>query len=189
MKLRFVPDFISIRPGRAACLAAWLLFTRSVASGQGYHQLTADDFRGVPRTDIATVAYTNCSITFHYEARREQNYYLLNFNIGLTLNNYKSWMDKNRIKTREQMAEVLKHEQGHYLIAYMEQQELLRTLSKMVFYANYQSAAQAIFDRIDAKYKQLNLDYDADTQHMQNRTQQLSWDAYFKKRLTYMPPD
>jgi len=87
------------------------------------------------------------------------------------------------------LAEVLRHEQGHYTIAYMEQQELLRTVSKTIFYANYQSAAQSIFNRIDAKYKQLNIDYDIDTQHMQNRTQQQSWDAYFKKRLTYMPPE
>jgi len=63
----------------------------------------------------------------------------------------------------------LKHEQGHYAIAFMEQQELLRTVGKTVFYADYQYVAQSIFDRIDAKYRQLNLDYDADTNHMLNR--------------------
>ena len=168
-------------------LAALWLLVINTASAQAVRQLTANDFKGVPLTGQSTVAYTNCSINFQYEAHRERNFYLLDFNIQLTLNDCKSWMDKKRITSDEMLAEVLKHEQGHYLIAYMEQQELLRTVSKTIFYANYQSAAQNIFNRIDAKYKQLNLDYDADTQHMQNRTQQQSWDAYFKKRLTYMP--
>ncbi|MGN6394759.1 MAG: DUF922 domain-containing protein [Mucilaginibacter sp.] len=167
------------------------LFGISYASAQTqqFHQLTADDFKGMPRSDQFTVAYTNCSISFNYQARRERNYYLLDFNVGLTLNNYKSWLDRSRVTSPSLLAEVLKHEQGHYTIAYMEQQELLREFHKTVFYVNYQSAAQAIFDRIDAKYKQLNLDYDADTQHMQNRTQQQSWDAYFKKRLMFMPQE
>jgi predicted secreted Zn-dependent protease len=85
------------------------------------------------------------------------------------------------------LAEVLKHEQGHYNIAYMEQQELLREVGRTRFEADYQNRAQEIFDRIDAKYKQLNLDYDEDTQHMTNRLQQISWDKYFQRKLEYMP--
>lgn len=174
---------------RLICLAAsWLLAVSNV-SAQSVRQLTINDFKGVPLNDLSTVAYTNSSISFHYEAHREKNYYLLDFDIQLTLNDCKSWIDKKRITSDGMLAEVLRHEQGHYTIAYMEQQELLRTVSKTIFYSNYQSAAQSIFNRIDAKYKQLNIDYDIDTQHMQNRTQQQSWDAYFKKRLTYMPPE
>lgn len=159
------------------------------ADAQDYHQLTIDDFQGIPRpngTDY--IAYTNCTIDFRYEAERKNNYYLLNFNIRLLLNRDRSWMDKAKVTSQEMLAEILKHEQGHYIIAYMEQQELLRTVARTVFRDDYQQAAQAIFDRIDAKYKQLNRDYDDDTQHMVNRTQQVSWNNYFKKQLAYMPP-
>jgi hypothetical protein len=45
----------------------------------------------------------------------------------------------------------------------------------------------ALFNRIDAKYKQLNTDYDEDTQHMTDRVQQHSWDTYFQKRLQFIP--
>ncbi|MCR8557731.1 DUF922 domain-containing Zn-dependent protease [Mucilaginibacter sp. BJC16-A38] len=180
MKLGFV---------RLICLAAAWLFITNSASAQAYRQLTAYDFQGVPHPEQGKIAYTNCSIYFHYEAHRERTYYRLNFDIRLTMNNYKSWMDKQHVSTNEMLAEVLKHEQGHYAIAFMEQQELLRTVGKTVFYADYQYVAQSIFDRIDAKYRQLNLDYDADTNHMRNRVQQQSWDTYFKKRLEYMPPE
>ncbi len=173
---------------RLMCVIAMgLCFTKVAA--QPYRVLTVDDFRGTPRTNNGeVVAYTNCSIDYRYEAHRAKNYYQLNFIINLEMNHEKSWVDRQHITSPQMLAEILKHEQGHYIIAFMEQQELLRAVSKTVFYADYQAQAADIFNRIDAKYKQLNLDYDADTQHMTNRQQQQSWDAYFKKRLEYMPP-
>jgi len=104
------------------------------------------------------------------------------------MNSDRSFIDRSRVTSATMLAEILKHEQGHYNIAFMEQQELLRTVSHTVFYGNYRAVADAIFNRIDAKYKQLNTDYDNDTQNSTNRVQQQSWDAYFKKKLEYMPP-
>jgi predicted secreted Zn-dependent protease len=96
-------------------------------------------------------------------------------------------MNLHKINTKELLAEILKHEQGHYNISYMEQQELLRTVGRTVFHADYHTVADRIFDRIDAKYKQLNQNYDIDTQNSTNRVQQHSWDVYFQQRLNYMP--
>ncbi len=45
-----------------------------------------------------------------------------------------------------------------------------------------------IFDRIDRKYKSMNDAYEAETNHMQNREQQVSWDRYIARSLEYMPP-
>jgi hypothetical protein len=159
-----------------------------MVSAQLYHQLTTDDFEGAPRLHTGVIAYTNCTIDFRYEAYRKNGYYRLDFDIRLILNSNRSWMDKSRITSSEMLAEILKHEQGHYIIAYLEQQELLREVGKTRFGADYQYRAQAIFDRVDAKYKQLNHDYDEDTEHMTNRVQQNSWNTYFRRRLEYMPP-
>jgi predicted secreted Zn-dependent protease len=179
MKFRFV---------QFTCFVALLFSFIAPASAQYYHQLTMDDFQGIPSYKMqGEIAYINSTIDFRYEAQREPGYYRLNFNIRLILNNDKSWMDKRRITSKEMLAEILKHEQGHYLIAYLEQQELLRTVSRTVFQSDYQHVAKNIFESVDAKYKQLNYSYDADTQHMLNRTQQQSWNAYFKKQLEYLP--
>ena len=186
MKFSFAPAIL----GRLICFASFHICTTQYAYAQSYHQLTPGDFGASPcKNSRDVVAYTNCSIDFKYKAYEEPTYYRLNFDIHLIFNTNKSWLDKSRITSKEMMEEILKHEQGHYLIAYLEEQELLRTVGKTVFYANYQYLAQTIFNRIDAKYKQLNLDYDADTEHMTNRQQQQSWDAYFKKKLEYMPPE
>lgn len=183
MKFRLAP----IALGMLVCVVA-TCFSFTNAFSQPYRTLTVDDFQGTPGTNGEVIAYTNCSIDYRYGAHHEKNYFMLNFTIELTMNSYKSWIDRNRITSDEMMADVLKHEQGHYIIAYMEQQELLRAVSKTVFYSDYQSAAMNIFNRIDAKYKKLNSDYDTETNHMRNRAQQQSWDAWFKKRLEYEPP-
>jgi predicted secreted Zn-dependent protease len=92
------------------------------------------------------------------------------------------------VRSTEMLTEILKHEQGHYNIAYLEQQELLRTVGMTVFYDDYLYKAKDILRRVDAKYKQLNVDYDEDTNHMLNREQQRNWDAYFRKQLEFLPP-
>jgi len=164
----------------------WLL-SNQMALAQPFHQLSIDEFQGTPQPHSVIIAYTNCSIDMHYHVTAEKGYYRLAFDIRLVFNRDKSWVDRSRVRSREMLEEVLKHEQGHYTIAYMEQQEVLREMGKTRFGSDYQTKVNEIFDRIDAKYKQLNIDYDEDTQHMNDRRQQHSWDVYFHKRLEYMP--
>ncbi len=180
--------FIQLFKSSVITIALFLLLMNKIANAQRLRRLTITDFRGVPRNNNqGIIAYTNCTIDFSYEAQRANGYYRLNFNIRLVINSNRSWLDRRRVSSPEMLAEILNHEQGHYFIAYMEQQELQRTVRKTVFHNDYQSMAQNIFNRIDCKYKQLNQDYDADTRHMLNRVQQHSWDAYFKKKLEFMP--
>lgn len=154
-----------------------------------YHQLSVDEFEGKPGGIPGMVAYTNCSIDFRYRVTNDKrNNFSVAFDVQLIFNRDKSWIDKRRVSSAAMMADIIKHEQGHYIIAYMEQQELIRTVGKTRFGANYQAQATAIFDRIDAKYKQLTNNYDTDTRHSLDREQQHSWDEYFKQRLMYIPP-
>lgn len=175
---------------RAFCAGALLCFVLNPASAQPHRMLTVNDFQGAPQANgRGVIAYTNCTIDFKYQASRNGGNYILHANVRLYMNNYKSWMDRSRITNADQLAEVLKHEQGHYTIAYLEQQEVLRAIEHTRFTYNYNAEAMVIFNRIDAKYKQLNQDYDEDTEHMVNRQQQHSWDIYFTKRLQFMQPE
>src|ERR1700744_3072104 len=113
-----------------------LTFTASKA--QDYHVLTIDDFQGTPAPGFAgNIAYTFCYVDFKYTPHRHNNYYLLDFDIHVTMAPEKSWVDRSALKSHDMLAEILKHEQGHYNIAYLEAQELMRTLRKTVFYADY----------------------------------------------------
>ncbi len=174
----------------AAALVCIMANAAKAQDYEPYHPLTANDFLGSPRANAGgVVAYTNCTIDFKYEASNRSGSYILNATVNLLLNHYKSWLDKSRVLSKESLSEILKHEQGHYLIAYLEQQEILRQISKTAFTRNYRNEAMALFNRIDAKYKQLNSDYDIDTSHMTNRQQQRSWDLYLQKKLEFEPQE
>ena len=174
----------------AICTALWIACTyNATAQSASYHRLNADEFEGMPGGIPGMVAYTSCYIDFHYRVTNDKrNNFNLTFDIHLLFNRDKSWIDKKRLQSGAMLTDIMNHEQGHYTIAYMEQQELMRTVSKTRFTANYQAEARAIFDRIDAKYQQLNNNYDNDTRNSLDKVQQHSWDEYFKKRLTFMPP-
>ena len=180
---------MTIKLIKVSLLSFLLVLASSALFAQSFRQLTADDFRGYPRANgHGVVAYTNCTIDFRFQASHYNGEYRLHFNVSLNMNSDKSWIDRSVITSQLQLAEILKHEQGHYNIAYLEQQDVLRTVNRTRFSANYQNEAMAIFNRIDAKYKQLNIDYDEDTEHSTNKQQQHSWDVYFAKRLEFAPP-
>jgi len=173
--------------GVFACL---LVFQMAGAQSPGpYHKLTAEEFYGVPEiANNDVVAHTNCFIDFQYRAQSDRNgVYHLTSDIKLVFNNKKSWIDRKQVLSPAHLEQILNHEQGHYTLAYLEQQELIRAVNKTRFDANYDHEAASLFDRVHEKYKQLSLDYDDDTDHMRNHQQQHSWDEYFKKQLAYKP--
>jgi hypothetical protein len=159
------------------------------AQNAAYHQLRPQEFEGLPNdksTDV--VALIHCYIDFNYHVTSQKGIYTVTADVKLVFDHEKSWINRRKVFSPAMMQEILKHEQGHYVIAYMEQQELIRAVERTRFDANYEREANSLFDRIHEKYRRLTNTYDDETMHMLNRERQHSWDAYFKKRLAYMPP-
>jgi hypothetical protein len=174
MNLRFV---------WAICVVASSFIGVCSVKAQSYHQLNAADFQGTPERSTGNIAYTNCMVDFSYQPIISRGAYHLNFFIKMKMVKDRSWIDRSRVNSPDMMAEVLKHEQGHYIFAYLMQQEMLRTFNGMRFGSNYEQQVNTVFAAIKKKYSQLNTDYDEDTSHMQNRKQQESWNLYFKSVL------
>ncbi|MEB0249297.1 hypothetical protein QN344_04085, partial [Mucilaginibacter sp. 5B2] len=100
---------------RTFCAIALLCFASNPASTQPHRLLTVNDFQGAPLPNgRGVIAYTNCTIDFKYQSSRGDGNYILHANVRLSMNNYKSWIDRSRINSNEQLQEILKHEQGHY---------------------------------------------------------------------------
>ena len=166
----------------------FLLIEVGAVKAQPYRQLSLEDFQGPIKHSGDVVAETACSISLKYDVHARDGYYSLTFYVGLEVDKQRSWLDRSRLNSPGKLAEILKHEQGHYIITYFEQQELLRTFTRTRFGNNYKDEVSQIFERIHAKYQQLNRDYDEDTGNSRNVIQQSSWDKYFQRRLAYMPP-
>lgn len=168
----------------AICLIALCLICAKPALAQPYHQLNTSDFANGPSNDGGFIAYTNCTINFTYQPRLvNDGTYYLNFEFKLSVDHSRSWIKRSMITSQSQLAEILKHEQGHYNLAYIEMLEMQRVFNQQHFTANYKEEVTSLFYRIDSRYKQLNVDYDEDTSHMLNRRQQNSWDLWFRRKL------
>lgn len=175
MKLRYVK-----------LIGAVLLFMlgASVVKAQDYRQLTADDFTGqVPTGSGFYVAHTSCNVTMRYNVQSYRSNYRLTFYIPLVFNPERSWINRKMITNADMMAEVLHHEQGHFLIAFLMQQEMIRELNAFRYTGDYQRQANNIFNRIDEKYRRMNAAYDSETMHMQDRKQQANWTVFLNRQL------
>ncbi|NCD68624.1 DUF922 domain-containing protein [Mucilaginibacter agri] len=172
------PRYVSV-----ICAIAFIFTGVRAVKAQTYHQLNINDFQGAPQRSTGNLAYTNCMLDFSYQPVYTRGYYHLTFYINMKMDKDHSWLDKSRITSNDMLTEVLKHEQGHYIFAYLMQQELARILGGMRFGSNYEQQVSTVFTGIKKKYRQLNDDYDEDTSHMQNRKQQNAWDLYFKSQL------
>ncbi|WDF55062.1 DUF922 domain-containing protein [Mucilaginibacter sp. KACC 22063] len=167
---------------RGICAIAFCFIGMCAVNAQAYHQLHTSDFQAKPRAGNE-IAYTNCTVDFSYQPVYNRGNYQLTFNVNLRMNKDQSWLDRSRIISEAMLADVLQHEQGHYNLAYMMQQEMISVFNRTRFGSNYEQQVHNIFAAIKKKYTQLNLDYDEDTAHMQDRKQQNSWNAYFQQQL------
>lgn len=161
----------------------FLFFLSHVSVAQSYHRLAARDFAGTPATDAGFAAYTNCYVSYSYRASRYNGNYNIDFNVQLYLNTGKSWIRFNEVSTREMLMGVLKHEQGHYNIAYLMKSELYSVFTHHRYSSNYQAEIALLFKQVEAKYHQLNEDYENQTAHMANVQNQEKWNLWFGKQL------
>ncbi len=173
-----------VRYVRWICAVLLFILSKGILLAQPYRQLTARDFTGaVPQGSGFYVAHTSCDVSMRYNVSKYQSNYRLTFDVRLRFNPERSWINRQMVTNPDMMAEVLRHEQGHYQIAYLMQQEMISALNQYRYTGDYQRQTDDIFKRIDDKYRQMNADYDEDTQHMQNRKQQAAWINYINNEL------
>jgi hypothetical protein len=167
----------------AGLVVAIVSFLPCLLSAQTYHRLTQADFAATPVADNAFAAYTNCYVSYSYNPVRHNGNYIIDFNVRVQVNAAKSWIRFDLMKNREMLSSVLRHEQGHYNIAYLMRNELYAAFTRRHYTANYQAEIVAVFKDIESKYHKINDDYEYQTQHMSNVNNQQQCDAWFSKQL------
>lgn len=154
-----------------------------ITIAQSYHRLAASDFAGTPPPENGDIAYTNCYVGYTYDANRRNGNYAINFNLQLTLNTNKSYIRLDQVKDREMLRQILRHEQGHYNIAYLLKCEAYSVLTHHRYTANYQAEIINMFKQVETKYHKINADYEYQTQHMTNTQNQDKWNTWFSNQL------
>lgn len=150
---------------------------------QGYRKLNAEDFRGKPETNDRYLSYTKLRIGYSSTATKKGSNYSLTFHVYLDINKAESWMKFDKINSRETFVALLNHEQGHFKIGALMQQELMQRLKAKRYSSHYKQEAATIFNKVATKYHLLQLQYDKETRHMMNIEKQKQWDEKLNSSL------
>jgi len=154
---------------------------------QFYQRLAARDFTGVPPAGENFLAYTNCTVQYTYQVTSHNGQYNVDFDVEMVLNKDKSYIRLSNVTGTDMLLHILRHEQGHYNIAYLMKCELVSVFKHHRYTANYQQEITSLFKQIETKYHKINEDYESQTEHMQNDANQQKWNAWFSRALDSVP--
>jgi hypothetical protein len=164
-----------------------LVFLISTGPGfviaQSYHRLAARDFAGTPPPENGDIAYTNCHVDYTYQVIHHNNDYDISFNVQLNMDNYHSYIRLDHVRDREQLLQILRHEQGHYNIAFLLKCEAYSVLTRHHYTANYHREIDYLYKQVEAKYLKMNEEYESMTDHMLNTQNQEKWNAWFSRQI------
>lgn len=100
-----------------------LLLGLSPVYAQGYRKLSSNDFQGKPKSNDPYLSYTKLRIGYSSTATKRDGNYLLTFHVYLDINKAESWMKFDKISNQKTFIALLNHEQGHFKIGALMQQE------------------------------------------------------------------
>jgi len=172
--------FRKILPVILLFCSAQLSAQRIVIRGQETSRpLIWDDFSGRPDREASYHAYTYWNISYKFDAFQFKGD-TAKWNVIITVE-----LGKNSWKKNDKITDtLLKHEQGHFDIGILCAMELQRRINATVFMrTDYQASFAAIIKEVVDKYKQMDLQYDAETNHHANRQEQWKWDAFFAANI------
>lgn len=102
-----------------------------------------------------------------------------NFEVTLELSPNKSWAKKDKVTS-----ELLIHEQGHFNLGILAMKEMLDKFRESKFTrSNYNTGLQNIVTEALKKYNNMSVQYDEETNHSDNKQEQMKWNDFFSKNL------
>lgn len=157
-----------------------------INGGTKNRPLTWNDFTGQPDTQSGHEANTFWAVkySFQHYGFKGDTINLKGLAVTLELNPAFSW-----VKPGKETPALLKHEQGHFNIGLICQQEILERINNTVYLKNeFPSRLQNDFNSILHKYQRMNAQYDEETDHSRNLNNQQKWDTYFSEALKKAKP-
>jgi predicted secreted Zn-dependent protease len=150
-----------------------------ISGQQTSRPLVWEDFKGQPDGSVDYYAFTYWNISYQYDAFQfEQDVVKWKVNIIVELGK-NSWKKNGKLSDS-----LLSHEQGHFNIGILCAMELQHTVDNTIFLkTDYQTKLAAIIKETVERYKQMDLLYDKETDHLKNREQQKKWDRFFSAEI------
>lgn len=148
---------------------------------EGNRPLQWVDFKGTPDERSGAFAHTHWRITskFNTLSFKSDTAVLKGFQINVEFDSPTSWVNKDKSSDAQ-----LKHEQGHFNIAIIWQREMIHAFNTIVFMkADAHEKISGQFKSMYDKCKQMQKQYDRETEYSDNKEQQEKWEKFIKDEL------
>ena len=156
-----------------------------ISGKEGNRKLVWSDFSGNVSRSSPFAALTHYDYHYKIENVKVEKGIVKSsdFIVTLEFNPDKSW-----VKDGKQTDELLKHEQGHFDIAIVCVKELVAMYKKRTLTAfDFNESVKELTKETFQKYKELEAQYDEETDHSKNKEQQLKWNDFIAKQLALYP--
>lgn len=141
-------------------------------------KLTWSDFRGIPSTSEEYVASTNSGISFAYSMRQTSGEAEIQYTVISNFYPDLSWYRPKRVNDY-----ILEHEQTHFDISELHARKIRRALSNLSKDLNFKEAAEEIYNTLEAERRAMQLQYDAETDHSNRKSEEYRWRTFVEDQL------
>ncbi|MGG9971543.1 DUF922 domain-containing protein [Ferruginibacter sp. SUN002] len=151
---------------------------KTVISYVAGNKLSWSDFQGTPDDNMAS-AITSSGIGYRFTLHQTEDSAWFVFTVDCKFSKTKSWVLKDK-KTDY----VLRHEQNHFDITYINTLLFIEKLKKAdLSVKNYRNEIKAIYKQISEALSKMQRDYDTETKNGMDEQKQVEWNKKIATQL------
>ncbi|MBZ9730328.1 DUF922 domain-containing Zn-dependent protease [Salegentibacter sp. JZCK2] len=140
--------------------------------------LNWSDFKASPKRHLPYRANTNSGLSFSWNSTESNSGIELNYEIGSNFYPNRSW-----VKEIEEVDYLLAHEQLHFDITELHARKLRKALEAYEPGGNMKKELEAIYSEIEKQRRQMQAQFDRETNHSINKEAEFKWRAFVKQEL------
>ena len=148
---------------------------------EGNRPLVWNDFSGKVDKSSEFNAVTYWGVKYNTATKKDgaTGKFTATIEFILEMDPKKSWVKKGK-----ETDELLKHEQGHFNTGLLCLKELVAKTANLTEVSESSfGKIQTLFFEILAKYQKIDLQYDAETNHSENKIEQAKWNQFYANEL------
>ncbi len=136
------------------------------------------DFKGVPNGPSDYIASTNSGISFSYSYRERNGVGEIKFTVLSNFYPNLSWYRPSKVSDY-----VLAHEQMHFDISELHARKLRQRLDVIPHDRDFKSGAETVYNQIEADRREMQFQYDVETDHSNSREEDFHWRDHIAGQL------
>ena len=151
---------------------------RKKLSGAKIVNLTWADFKGTPSGPEDFVASTNSGVSFSFSYKERNGVGTIEYTVFSNFYPALSWYRPSKVSTY-----ILEHEQMHFDISELCARKLRKGLVGIPHDRNFKENSEVVYQQYEAERRQLQTQYDKESDHSNNREAEYKWRVYIAEQL------